>query len=175
MFDDDNPSTGGRFSWSQFKSAINDYEGDNLTFDKFKTVTIPQNESTVGTMVEKITKYFVHGLNVTMDGNVIEALTSTIEATFTNLKETNFRSVTNFHESKNARNSSLEYRIQFAFPDPDLPDFFFTLVTTIRLRTHIIDEKWWWGLSTSSTREFSAEIDAIRLVVKEGFTAPVLT
>ena len=32
------------FDWAGFKNAVNSYNGDDLTFDKFKTTTIARSE-----------------------------------------------------------------------------------------------------------------------------------
>ncbi|KAF3018975.1 hypothetical protein E8E14_012345 [Neopestalotiopsis sp. 37M] len=120
------------FDWNSFKTSIDDYGGDDLTFDKYKTTTIANSERTVSTMVEKIVKFLVEALSVVMDESAIKALTSTIEATFTNLKEKSSNGFLDFCKSNDGHNSSWEYRIQFAFPNPDLSDYFYSLVTTIK-------------------------------------------
>jgi len=160
------------FDWTAFKAAVDGYTGDDLTFDKFKTTTIAQSESTVKTMVDKIVKFLVTALSVIMDDAAIRSLTSTIEATYTNLKEKSSNGFLDFNKSSDGHNSSWEYRIQFAFPNPDLPEFFYSLVTTIKLQADVTEEKAWWGLVGSSSKNFSATIDAMELVVMKGFKNP---
>lgn len=160
------------FDWSSFTASINNYTGDDLTFDKYKNTVIASKESTVSTMVEKIVKFLLDALSLVLDETYIKALTSTIEATFTNLKEKSSNGFLDFKKSKNGQNSSWEYRVQFAFPNPDLSDFFYSLVTTIKLEANVSDESEWWGLVGSSSKNFSATIDAMQLVVRKGFKKP---
>lgn len=160
------------FDWKSFKASIDGYQGDDLTFDKFKNTTIASSQSTVSTMVEKIVKFLVEALNIVLDENTIKSLTATIETTFTNLKEKSSNGFLDFSKSSDGHNSSWEYRIQFAFPNLDLPDFFYTLVTTIKLEADVVSESGWWGLTGSSSKNFSATIDAMELVVMKGFKNP---
>jgi hypothetical protein len=160
------------FDWNSFKSSVDSYNGDDLTFDKYKSTSIARSESTVKTMVDKIVNFLVEALSVAMDDGAIKALTSTIEATFTNLKEKSSNGFLDFNKSNDGSNSSWEYRIQFAFLNPDLEDYFYSLVTTIKLEANVSDESAWWSLVSSSSKSFSATIDAMKLVVKKGFKNP---
>ncbi|KAK4224108.1 delta-endotoxin CytB [Podospora fimiseda] len=160
------------FDWGGFKASIDGYKGDDLIFDKFKSTIIANRESTVSTMVEKIVKFLVEALSVVMDEGDIKALTSTIEATFTNLKEKSSNGFLDFNKPNDRNNSSWKYRIQFAFPNPDLPDYFFSLVSTIKLEANVSSESEWWGLSSSSSRNFSTAINAIKLVMAKDFKIP---
>lgn len=116
-------------------------------------------------MAEKMVKFLVEALGVVMDESAIKALTSTIEATFTNLKEKSLNGSLDFSKSSDEYNSSCEYRIRFAFPNPDLPDYFHSLVTTIKLEADVSSESEWWVLVASSSKSFSSMIDAMELVV----------
>ncbi|KAM3457072.1 hypothetical protein MY5147_008952 [Beauveria neobassiana] len=160
------------YDWKSFKQSLDQYKGDDLTFDKYKEVTIDQHERTVQIMVDQIVKYLVDVLSIALGAAEIKALTATIQATFTTLKEKSSHGWLNFNKSSNGTNSSWEYRIQFAFPNPDIPDYFYALITTIKLEADITDESEWWGLVASSSKNFSAEIKAMELIVKEGFKDP---
>jgi len=161
------------FNWGAFQKAVSDYKGDDLTFDKFKSNRINQSESTVKVMVDKIVAFLRDVLSILLPESEILALAATIESTFTNLKNAQSNGWADFSKSKSGENSSWEYRVLFAFPNPDLPDFFYSLVTTIKLEANIKEESSWWGLVGSSSRNFSAQIDAMELVVLKGFKDPI--
>ncbi|KAH9950689.1 delta-endotoxin CytB [Amylocystis lapponica] len=158
------------FDWSAFKAAIDAYKGDNLTFDKFKNTTIVSSEVRVKVMTDKIAKFLLDALSVVID---ITELAATIEATFTNLKKAKENGWADFMKSNNEGNSSWEYRIAFTVPNHDLPTYFYSLVTTIKLVADIKEESSWWGLTSSTSKNFSATIDAMELVVEQGFKSPV--
>ncbi|EPQ51531.1 delta-endotoxin CytB [Gloeophyllum trabeum ATCC 11539] len=160
------------FDWENFHKAINDYKGDDLTFDKFKSNKINQQTATVSTMVDKIVTFLRDALSVVLSAKDITALTASITTTFTNLKEAKDNGWADFSKSSSAENSSWEYRVLFAFPNPDLPDFFYSLVTTIKLEADIKEESSWWGLQSSTSKNFSSAIDAMELVVMKGFRDP---
>ncbi|KAJ7453276.1 delta-endotoxin CytB [Mycena galericulata] len=158
------------FDWKGFKNAVNSYTGDDLTFDKFKENTIARSDATVTVMVDKIVTFLLEGLAVVIDAGELKA---TIEATFTNLKTAKSNGWADFNKASESSNSSWEYRILFSVPNPDLTDFFYSLVTTIKLEADIKEESSWWGLVGSSSKSFSATIDAMELVVMKGFRNPV--
>lgn len=160
------------FDWRKFKAAVDGYNGDDLTFDKYKSTTIASSQSTVDSMVNRIVQFLKDALSVVLSATDITALKATLEATFTNLKQKSSNGFLDFSKSSHGHNSSWEYRIQFAFPNPDLPEYFYSLVTTIKLEADVTSESEWWGLSSSSSKNFSASINAIELVVRKGFRNP---
>jgi hypothetical protein len=123
-------------------------------------------------MVDKIVKFLVDAFSVVLSASDIVALTANITTTFTDLKVAKENGWADFSKSSSANNSSWQYRVLFAFPNPDLPTDFYSLVTTIKLEADIKEESSWWGLVSSSSRNFSAEITAMELVVTKGFKAP---
>jgi hypothetical protein len=123
-------------------------------------------------MVDKIVKFLSGALGVVLSDSEIVALTANVETTFTNLKVAKQNGWADFDQSSSGNNSSWQYRVLFAFPNPDLPNDFYSLVTTIKLEADIKEESSWWGLVSSSSRNFSAEITAMQLVVTKGFKAP---
>ncbi|KIY61619.1 delta-endotoxin CytB [Cylindrobasidium torrendii FP15055 ss-10] len=157
------------FDWASFKSAVDNYSGDDLAIDKFKSTTISRSESTVTVMVEKIVNFLRDALAIIIDP---KELAATIEATFTNLKEAKSNGWADFSKESSQNNSSWEYRILFAVPNPDLDEWFYSLVTTIKLTADIQEESSWWGLVSSSSKNFSATVDAMELVVQKGFKNP---
>jgi len=159
------------FDWPSFRSAVDGYNGDDLKLDNIKTTTIAQSESTVKTMVDKIVEYLVGVLMVVVDGSAIQSLTAAIEATFANLKKNSSSGFLDFDTSSNGQNSSWEYRTFIVLPDPKFLDTFYSSVTTIRLVANVTTKVEWWGL-VKHTSNFSAIINAMQLVVKEGFTNP---
>ncbi|GAW06465.1 volvatoxin A2 precursor [Lentinula edodes] len=140
------------FHWDQFLDGINNYKGDDLTFDKYQNNTINQQSATVSIMVDKIVDFLRVVLSVALSEEDISALSKNIETTFTNLKEAKDNGWADFSTSSSSSNSSWEYRVLFAFPNPDLPNFFYSLVTTIKLEADIQEESSWWGLESRLQR-----------------------
>ncbi|KAF9256852.1 delta-endotoxin CytB [Marasmius fiardii PR-910] len=158
------------FKWPEFQQAVASYTGDDLALIKYDNNTIYQQERTVEIMVDKIVDFLKLALGVVLSAADIAALTQTILTTFTNLKVAESKNFADF--TKTATNSSWQYRIQFAFPNPDLPDYFYSLVTTIKLQAEVHEETWWFQLVKETSSNFSAEIDSMRLAVQKGFKDP---
>jgi len=158
-----------KFDWTNFKKAIDNYSGEDLTFDLFKNTTINQTTATVGIMVEKIVAFLRDALKVLIDATELKA---TIEATFLNLKQASEKGWADFSKSSSSQNSSYTYRVQFAWANPNIPTDFYCMVSTIKLEANIKEESGWWGLTSSTEKNFAAIIDGLRLVVTEGYKAP---
>jgi hypothetical protein len=123
-------------------------------------------------MVEKISNFLLESLGAELNASEIEGLKANIETTFTNLKTASSNGWASFSSSSNSKNSSWEYRVLFAFPNPDLPTDFYSLVTTIKLEANITEETSWWGLSSSTSKNFSAAVTSAQLVITKGFKDP---
>lgn len=114
-------------------------------------------------------KFLFDVLSVSMEEGTVRALISTIEPAFINLKEKSWNGFLDLNNSNDGHNSSWEYRIQLAFPIPDKPDCFYSLVTTINLGVDTSNESEWRGLVPSSSKIFSATIDVMELIVMKSF------
>jgi hypothetical protein len=98
---------------------------------------------------------------------------SRIETTFTRLETAHREGFASFSKETTGHNSSWEYRIVFAFPNPGDDQDFYSLVTTIYLTADIADESAWWGIQSSTSHNFGAKVTAMQLVVTKGFKDPV--
>ncbi|KAF6802820.1 hypothetical protein CSOJ01_11342 [Colletotrichum sojae] len=161
-----------RFDWNSFKASVVGYKGDYLAFNKFKSTNIAPSESTVQIMAERIVKFLFNMFSVSVEEGDIRALISPIEATFINLKEKSSDGFLDFNNSNDGGNSSWEYRMQLALPIPEKPDYFYSLVTTIKSGADASNESEWWGLVPSSSKILSATLDAMDLIVMKSFQNP---
>jgi hypothetical protein len=163
------------FNWDNFLSALNNFAGDELTFDDAQTQSINQQDATVGVMVQKIADFMLKVLNVVVD---VTTLTTRIESTFLNLKTQSSQGFLQFKKSSSGQNSSWEYRVLFAIdPHPENTEGnrFYSLVSSIQIEANISDESGWWGLTRETKNNYSAKITALELVVKDNFKAPPKT
>ncbi|KAK0192171.1 delta-endotoxin CytB [Armillaria mellea] len=124
----------------------------------FKTTVISQTDPTA---VPMVVKKIAHG----------DELETTIEATFTHLKEKKEKGVADFSKFSSEGNNSWEYRAVFAIPLADHSNYFYGLVMNIKLEGDVEDEES-WDLRGSTPKNFSATIDLMGLVVTAGFRDP---
>nr|1VCY_A Chain A, volvatoxin A2 [Volvariella volvacea] len=158
------------FDWPEFKTAIDNYTGEDLSFDKYDQSTINQREQEVGSMVDKIAKFLRDAFSAVVDLSKLGAI---ILNTFTNLEEESSSGFLQFSTNNVKKNSSWEYRVLFSVPFGDnAPSYFYSLVTTILITADIEEKTGWWGLTSSTKKNFAVQIDALELVVKKGFKAP---
>ncbi|KAF8650646.1 hypothetical protein AX16_005144 [Volvariella volvacea WC 439] len=158
------------FDWTNFKKAIDDYKGDDLSFDKYDRSTINQQEQEAKLMVDKIAKFLHDAFAASIDMSKLAAI---ILNTFTNLETESESGFLQFSKSSTKKNSSWEYRVLFSVPFGEhAPSYFYSLVTTILITADIEEKSGWWGLTSSTKKNFGVQIDALELVVKKGFRAP---
>ncbi|KAK0232343.1 hypothetical protein EDD85DRAFT_970796 [Armillaria nabsnona] len=100
----------------------------------------------------------------------LHELETTIEATFTHLKEKKEKGVANFYPStkEGTRRSSWECKLCFALPNEYLRNYFCCMVTTIKLEANIEDEEF-WVLQGSTMNNFSTTVDSLRVYVSKDF------
>ncbi|KAF8657983.1 hypothetical protein AX16_002143 [Volvariella volvacea WC 439] len=158
------------FDWPGFKNAIDHYSGEDLSFDKYDESTINQQSQEAKLMVDKIAKFLHDAFAASIDMSKLAAI---IMNTLTNLEEQSSSGFLQFSTDTVKRNSSWEYRVLFSIPFGEhAPSYFYSLVTTIMITADIEERTGWWGLTSSTKKNFGAEINALELVVKKGFKAP---
>ncbi|KAF9258012.1 delta-endotoxin CytB [Marasmius fiardii PR-910] len=152
----DGPVDPWYFEWVEFKEAVNSYRGDDLKYDGFSNGRFNQDGGTIKAMVAKIADFIRVALAFHLPGEDFYDLVESIEE-FTNSK---VAQENNWADFKNTgTHPHLVYRgASFEFSNPDWPDYFYSLVMTVRLSEPVGD--------------ISAEVDAMRLLVKKGFKAP---
>lgn len=153
--------------WSGFSKAIKEYKGSDLALDRYEHTSINQQEQTVDTMVQSIVSYFADAFSASYEEKVLKAI---ITATFCNLKQKKSEGdFLSFGKTGGSNNQAFQYRLVFAVPMENSPSYFYALVTTIKVTADITEESSWWGLSSSTTKNFGVDIDAMELVVQKGY------
>jgi hypothetical protein len=161
------------FDWKGFQNAIGSYDDVDLVFDRVKELTINQSTATVSVMAGKLASLLKDAFAMAMKPSDVASLTKGIESTFTGLETAHEQGFASFSKGTSGHNSSWEYRIVFAFPNPKVEEDFYSLVTTIYLTADIVDESSWWGMQSSTSHNFAAKATCMRLVVTKGFKDPV--
>jgi len=166
-------------NWEDLANRINNYEGDDLTFNKLKNSTIPTQSQTVEVMVGKIVDFLKDALSIILSVAELAALRANILTAFTDLKKTESHGWASWREEVDPPGSSWEYRLLYSVPmsggdnKPD-PNYIYTLVATITLTADISTKSEWWELSETTTQTFSASVNAIELIVEKVFINPQL-
>ncbi len=163
--------------WKDFIDRINNYKGDDFSFDKVNENTINTQVQKAEVMVSKIVDFLKVALGVIMSVDDVAALSKTVLNVFTNLQDAEHHDWASWSKTDDKKNSSWEYRLLFAVPMEDSngkpdPDYFYALVTTTTLTSDILEKTEWWGLQKTTTRNFSAQINTVRLIVEKGFNPP---
>ncbi|KDN40803.1 hypothetical protein RSAG8_07821, partial [Rhizoctonia solani AG-8 WAC10335] len=154
------------FDWTKFKGAIDDRPDVNMVIEQFDSNRIVQQENTVTVMVDKIAELLIKVASVLIDK---AALAEIVLNAFTGLEQKEDSGFAWYE--KEGSNTAFTYRLLFAVVNERVPDDFYTLVTTIRLVADIKDKQSWFGLVKTSRKNFSADLNTMRLAVSKDFIA----
>jgi hypothetical protein len=132
--------------------------GDDLVSDRLVDNKINDPDAVVPTIVEKIVNFVIASTGVQIDAEEI----ATLKANMTKA----------FSDSKRTKDNTWEYRIFFAFPNPDLPTDFYSVVTTVKLVKNVTEESSWLGLRKTVSESLSASVTTMQLIVTKDFKYP---
>ncbi|KAF9073157.1 delta-endotoxin CytB [Rhodocollybia butyracea] len=152
------------FDWVGFKDAVDTYAKKgrgNLTYDKINSTVIQQSDAAVSAMVDAIVKFLSVAFGASVDPL---ALAEKVKAAFTiPLSEEKVF----LYRKQTGKNVQWEYRVVFAVPISGVQEYFYSLVTTIKIEAENTELKNF--LYENNVKKFSAEIKAMQLVVKDSF------
>jgi hypothetical protein len=153
------------FDWAGFKTAIDNYKGDDLVFDNFGNADVAEQELTVKALVDLI----VGSIGNIFGGSVdTSELTKTILATITSLRERGGFGYLHFKQVSE-KTSSWEYRVVSFAPMGSQQSFFHGTAVTIQITADITQESSWWDLKESTKKKFSVKATAMNLLVGKNF------
>jgi len=160
------------FEWEKYQNSITNITDGTISFDKLTRNTINQSSNTVSTMMDKIVAFLAGSLDAAISDDDKNKMKTNIQTTFENLKEDTETGPLSFNKTVTGGNTSWEYRIMFAFPYPDVPEYFYCMPCTIELIANVTTRESWWGLKSETNKNFAANITAMQVVVSKDFVIP---
>ncbi|CCO34669.1 hypothetical protein BN14_08774 [Rhizoctonia solani AG-1 IB] len=156
-----------RFNWSAYKDSIDNRPDTDMVIEQYEDNSIAQQDVSLEVMVDKVGDVLRRVGGVEFDKH---AMTEKITDSFTGLQEKEDSGFA--HYDKQGGGTAFTYRVMFAVPNPHIPSDFYALVSTVKLMaTDINSKEAWFGLDKNSRQNFSAEVDAMKLVCNEDFIA----
>lgn len=152
------------FDWPGFKKSLDNYTGDDLSFDTFNQGSAASEKQSLKTLIDKIVQYF----NSTID---TKTLTEIVTKAFTNLKVKGQSGAFQFNKLPDKK-SSWDYRFVVFSPMGSSGGYFHGTVFTVNVIADIGDESSWYKVGTSTSKTFSATTSTINLVVGKSFQSP---
>ena len=127
IFDDAQKITS--FNWGGFKDAVVAHPGTDLAFDKLQATSITNQTTSVDDMAGKIAQFLVDTFALKVANQ--DSLKAQINSAFNNMEKEEHSGWFSSYKNE-GHGSSWEYRIVFALPNPDHPDWFYSVVSTIK-------------------------------------------
>ena len=126
------PAT-GQFIWSDFRTAITTWPGTDIAFDRLQSTTIRAAEGeTAADLATNVTAFIADSFSAVAR----EQLSERVELAFADPSEDESKGVLTSIKSHDAAKGSdktgWEYRLICAYPNADLPGYFYALVTTVK-------------------------------------------
>ncbi|KAL5639556.1 hypothetical protein ACGC1H_006249 [Rhizoctonia solani] len=151
---------------SRFKDAIDNRPDVSMVIEQYDYNKIVQQENTTEIMVDKIADLLMKVASVLIDK---VALAEIVLNAFTSLEQKEDSGFAWY--DKEGSNTAFTYRLLFAVVNENVPDDFYCLVTTIKLVADFKDKQSWFGLVKTTRKNFSAELNTMRLACSKDFIA----
>lgn len=156
--------------WQDFLKAVTNYNSDDLSFDLYRDNAINQSNSTAREVVARIVSFLLDVISVPLDDAGTRGLTATIEAALEDLRSSKNSGWADVSE-QGSEKSPCEYRLLVSIANPDLPESFYALVTTIGFVTNKVEYEYTTNL-TGSYLQLAGRYLGRGVVVELGFRLP---
>ncbi|KAF9258002.1 delta-endotoxin CytB [Marasmius fiardii PR-910] len=160
------------FKWPKFMDSLTAYPDVDLTLSKYQDTTLGPEEITLREVAHQSVQSLQASSSTVLTREDIEAISKVVEGAFTDLKTTKDKGNADFSQSSSGVTSTWEYRIELSFPNPDLDEFFYSILATIKLEANIREESEWYRMTSSEKKVFRIEMDGMELMVMDGFKDP---
>lgn len=189
------------FDWKAFKNDIDYYEGADMIFDKYKTLTLDQQPTKISDLTTTVAEFIKGVLPVEKTTEELEAIFGCASLDWKDKKAQGFAdfalekpkpedpSIQKSSRSSGGLKSlwgggndkpkpvpvksSYTYRVVFQIQSPRLESDFYSLVSTVKIIADFEKEEDWWTLEATTEKDFGVDIIAMELVVTQGFKNPV--
>nr|VWP01322.1 Pst2p [Ganoderma boninense] len=170
------PAT-GQFIWTDFRTAITTRPGTDIAFDRVQSTTIRAAEDASEPATDLAAKVtgFIAG---SFPAVAREELAERVEAAFADPSEDESKgvltSVRSHDAAKGSDKTGWEYRLICAYPNADLPDHFYALVTTVKYTDEATKKPGRFGMGGSTKHSYSADVVAMQVAVEKGQPATLV-
>ncbi|KAM5534718.1 hypothetical protein V8D89_011582 [Ganoderma adspersum] len=160
----------GQFLWSDFRTAIMTRPGTDIAFDRLQSTTIRAAEDeSAAALAAKVTAFVADSF----PDVAREPLAERVERVFADPSADESKGVLTAIRSHDAAKGSdktgWEYRLICAYPNADLPGYFYALVTTVKYTDEATKKSGYLGIGGSTKHSYSADVIAMQVVVEKGF------
>ncbi|KAF8685071.1 hypothetical protein RHS04_00809 [Rhizoctonia solani] len=155
-----------QLDWVKLKDAVDSRPDTDMVIEQYENNQLAQESTSLRTVAEKTAQFLGKVGSGSFDK---DWLSDIIQAGFTRLEQKEDSGFA--HYEKEGDKSAFTYRLVFEAPNPDIPSDFYALVVTHKLIADITEKSDWFGLVPGSTRNFSAEVNVMKLACNQNFVA----
>ncbi|CAE6486971.1 unnamed protein product [Rhizoctonia solani] len=154
------------FRWTSYKEAIDNRPDVEMVIEQYDSNRVVSQEQTVEVMVNKIADCMMKIVSVVIDKEVLAGI---LLDAYTSLAQKEDSGCACYN--KDGSDTAFTYRLLLVGVNQNIPDDFHAVVATIKMGADIQDKESWFGLDKSSSQNFSAEVNSMRLAVTKNFVA----
>ena len=126
------PAT-GQFIWSDFRTAITTWPGTDIAFDRLQSTTIRAAEDeSAADLAAKVTAFVADSFPDVAREQLAERVDGVFADPAEDASKGVLTSIKSHDAAKGSDKTGWEYRLICAYPNADLPGYFYALVTTVK-------------------------------------------
>ncbi|PIL27517.1 transporter [Ganoderma sinense ZZ0214-1] len=161
------------FIWTDFRNSITTRPGTDIAFDRVQSTTIHAESNSPDVFATKVTDFIADSF----PGVVRAQLTQHVRNAFVgpaSYASLGALTTTASHDvDKGLDKTGWEYRLICTYPNADLPDHFYSLVTTVKYTDEVQKKSGYLGIGGSVKHSYSVDIIAMQVAIEKGFVGDV--
>ncbi len=120
------------FIWSDFRNSITTRPGTDIAFDRVQSTTIHTEDNSPAVLAAKVTDFIADSFSAAAREKLAEHIRRAFTDPSKDASKGVLTTMASHDEDKGSDKTGWEYRLICAYPNANLPDHFYSLVTTIK-------------------------------------------
>ncbi|PIL27509.1 transporter [Ganoderma sinense ZZ0214-1] len=162
------------FIWTDFRNSITTRPGTDIAFDRVQSTTIHAEENTPAVLTAKVTEFVGDSFSAIPREKLAEHIGRAFADPFKDASKGVLTTMASHDQAKGLDKTGWEYRLICAYPNADLPDHFYSLVTTVKYTDEAQKKSGILGMGGSVKHSYSVDIIAMQVAVEKGFVGDVI-
>ncbi|KAI1798201.1 hypothetical protein LXA43DRAFT_979223 [Ganoderma leucocontextum] len=164
---------GVHFTWSDFRNSITSRPGTDVAFDRVQSTTIHAEDNSPAVLAAKVTDFIADSFSAVARAKLTEHIRRAFADPSKDEDKGVLTSMQSHDEDKGSDTTGWEYRLICAYPNADLPDHFYSLVTTVNYTDEAQKKSGYLGIGGSIKHSYSVDVIAMQVAVEKGFGGEV--
>nr|VWO94888.1 N/A [Ganoderma boninense] len=163
------PAAPVHFIWNDFRDSITTRPGTDIAFDRVQSTTIHAEDNTPAVLAAKVTEFVGNSFSAVPREELAKHVGRAFSDPAKDISKGVLTKMASHDQAKGLDKTGWEYRLICAYPNADLPDHFYSLVTTIKYTDEAQKKSGVLGMGGSVKHSYSVDVIAMQVAVEKGF------